>query len=312
MTTRLMAVLAAVVLSACSSQTPTAIKPSPTPSRPAPAMVQVENDPQSHPQYGLQKADMVYEYLTEGGITRFTLIYFNPQGGDRIEPVRSARLITLRLQKVYQGVVFFSGASSHVQGLMNDQHVPAVDENATNVFSRDNSRRAPHNLMTTQDQLKQAIEQKGLRVTYELPKGAQPTAKGDAGTKISFQQTNSHNVTYAYSQNDQAYAYSYEGGALTDAGNGNKQVLVTNVVLLRVAHHGAGYTEDVVGSEGIDFDLEGSGPAEVYTRGQHFAAKWDVSAGPLRVLDATGKPLTMPDGLTWFHVVDPDMQVQAS
>src|SRR5438270_3967220 len=160
MTTRLIAVLTTALLTACS-QTPTATQPSPTPSRPAPAMVQVENDPQSHPQYGLQKADMVYEYLTEGGITRFTLIYFNPQGGDRIEPVRSARLITLRLQKVYQGVVFFSGASSHVQGLLNDQHLPSVDENATNVFSRDNSRRAPHNLITPETQLNQAIHQKG-------------------------------------------------------------------------------------------------------------------------------------------------------
>src|SRR5438067_4416716 len=124
MTTRLIALLAAILVAACTSETPTGTKPSPTPSRPAPALVQVENDPQSHPQYGLQKADQVYEYLTEGGITRFTLIYFNPQGSDRVEPVRSARLITLRIQKAYGGVVFYSGASDHVQGLMNAQHTP--------------------------------------------------------------------------------------------------------------------------------------------------------------------------------------------
>src|SRR2546423_3862049 len=132
MKTRLISLLAMLLAASCSNQ-PSIPKPAAPPSsRPAPALVQVENDPLSHPQYGLQKADLVYEYLTEGSITRFTLVYFNPQGGDRIEPVRSARLITLRLQKVYQGVIFYSGASSHVQGLLNDQHLTAVDENATN------------------------------------------------------------------------------------------------------------------------------------------------------------------------------------
>ena len=304
--------MAAILLTACSGGPPAVTNPIQTPSRIAPALVQVENDPQSHPQYGLQRADLVYEYLTEGGITRFTLIYFNPQGGDRVEPVRSARLITLRLQKIYQGVLVYSGASSKVQGLINDQHLPAVDENAQGVFSRDSSRPAPHNLMTTLDQIRQAVQQKGVRVTYELPKHGEPTAKGEPAAKIAFQQTNRHNVTYTYAPTEQQYAYSYEGGSLTDAGDANKQVMVTNVVLIRVPHHGAGYTEDVVGSEGIDFDLDASGPAELYTRGQHFSARWDVTNGPLRLLDAAGKPIAMPDGLTWLHLVDPDMQVQAS
>src|SRR2546423_4077439 len=79
-------------------------------ARLAPALVQVENGPESHPQAGLQKADVAYEYLTEGGITRFTLVYNQPSGGDRTEPVRSARLVTLKIQHLYQGVIFYSGA----------------------------------------------------------------------------------------------------------------------------------------------------------------------------------------------------------
>jgi hypothetical protein len=59
---------------------------------------------------GLRHADLVYEYLTEGGITRFTAIYFAPSGKDVIGPARSARLVTLRLQKAYGGVLFYSGA----------------------------------------------------------------------------------------------------------------------------------------------------------------------------------------------------------
>jgi hypothetical protein len=298
-------------VASCSAQSATPAGTPTPPNRPAPALVQVENDPSSHPQYGLQKADLVYEYLTEGSITRFTLVYFKPEGGDRIEPVRSARLITLRIQKAYSGVLFYSGASDHVLGLINDGHVPAYNESSGGVFSRDSGRRAPHNLYTTQDQLRQAVEKSGQHVSYQLPKAGEPAGQGDAAAKLSFQQTPIHNISYTYSSGDQGYAYSYEEGQLTDAGTG-KQVMVTNVVLVRVAHHGAGYTEDVAGAEGIDFDFQGSGPAEVYTRGKHYAATWDLSSGPLRLLAKSGgQALTLPQGLTWVHLVDPDTQVQA-
>jgi hypothetical protein len=301
---RFLAVLA-ILIAGCSNQTAV---PNPGPaSRPAPAMVQVENDPMSHPQYGLQKADMVYEYLTEGTITRFTLVFTKPEGGDRVEPVRSARLITLRLQNAYQGVLFYSGASNHVLGLINDQHLPSFNENS-GFFGRDSSRPAPHNLYTTLDQLKQGVAKSGQTVTYEAPKNGEPSGQGDPVTKFSFQQTPSHSVSYTYSGD--AYTYSYEAGALNDGASG-KPVAVTNVVLIRVAHHGAGYTEDVGGAEGIDFDLQGSGPAEVYTRGKHFTATWDVSGGPLKLTAKGGQQLQLPSGLTWVHLVDPDMQVQA-
>ena len=308
MKTRFLPLLAMVLAASCSNQSLPKTAASPA-GRPAPALVQVENDPMSHPQYGLQKADLVYEYLTEGTITRFTVIFDSPQGGDRVEPVRSARLITLRLQKAYQGVLFYSGASDHVLGMLNAQHAPSFNE-SSGYFARDQSRPAPHNLYTTLDQLKQGVEKSGLTVTYQQPKTGEPSGQGDAAAKLSFQQTPSHGVSYTYSDGDKAYTYAYEGGTLTDAGAG-KPVAITNVVLVRVAHHGAGYTEDVAGAEGIDFDFQGSGPAEVYTRGKHFSATWDLSAGPLRLTGKSGQQLELPQGLTWIHLVDPEMQVQA-
>src|SRR2546428_10707647 len=92
--------------------------PTPTPSRPGPAMVQIENSILARPQAGLQQADLVYEYLAEGGITRMTVIYFKPSGSQRIEPVRSARPVTIRLWDPYHGVNFYSGA-----------HIPRLAQN---------------------------------------------------------------------------------------------------------------------------------------------------------------------------------------
>ena len=133
-------------------------------------------------------------------------------------------------------------------------------------------------------------------------------------TKLSFQQTNAHSVAYTYSADSKTYLYASETGPEVDTENGKQPLQITNVILVRVAHHGAGYTEDVLGEQGIDFDLAGQGPAEFYSRGTHLTGSWDLSdpAKPLRFLDAKGKDLPLPAGLTWIHLVDPDLAVTAS
>jgi hypothetical protein len=300
--------LCLLAVAACGGPNP---KPAatPTPGRLAPALVQVENAPDSRPHSGLQKADIVYEYLTEGGITRFTAIYLKPSGTERIGPRRSARLVALRLVKFYQGVLFYSGASDYVLGVIKDTHAPALDESADGgrYMSRDPRRQAPHNLYTSGDQVNAGLLRAGAKVTYQLPASREPAGKGDPAQNISFDQTFAHPVKYAYSAADKAYTYSTDTGLETDQAAGNQPLKITNLVLIQVAHHAAGYTEDVRGEQGIDFDLQGTGPADVYSRGMHFAATWDLSAPelPLRLLGADGKEFALPAGLTWVNLVDP-------
>src|SRR6202023_3978072 len=117
----------ALLLAACGSRT-AAGSPTPTPSRPGPAMVQIENSILARPLAGLQQANIVYEYLAEGGITRMTAIYFTPSGSQRIEPVRSARPVTIRLWHSYHGVLFFSGSNTKVLQVIQAQRIPALSE----------------------------------------------------------------------------------------------------------------------------------------------------------------------------------------
>jgi hypothetical protein len=273
--------------------------------------VQIENTPESRPRSGLQRADFVYEYLTEGGITRFTAVYLQPAGPSRIEPVRSTRLVTLRLRQSYGGVIFHSGASNHVIDLVYSHNLPFVDENRDGgrYFSRDRSRPAPHNLFTTQDQLLQGLHAANLHVSYPPLPRAEPALPGEVANHLSFEQTPFHHVDYAYSAPERAYLYGDNYGPEVDTDTGGAQIRVTNVVLVQVPHHGAGYTEDVLGAEGIDFNLAGSGPADVFTRGSHYAATWDLSNPdrPLRILTPEGRAMSLPPGLTWIHLVDPGM-----
>ena len=279
-------------------------------------MVQIENSILARPLAGVQQANIVYEYLAEGGITRMTAIYFTPSGSQRIEPVRSARPVTLRLWHAYHGALFFSGANIKVLQAIQDQHIPALTEGSDGgaYFARDPSRRAPHNLYTDGNRLAQGVSKYAPRVTYILPSPGEPAASPApaVANRVVFDQTSSHRVIYTYSAADNAYAYSTALGALIDQDTG-QSIKPVNVILIQVAHHDAGFT-DVNEAPAVDFDLQGTGPADVFTRGHHYTATWDLSNPelPLKIVGADGKVMRLPAGLTWFHLVDPGTPVTAS
>jgi hypothetical protein len=298
----------ALLLAACGESAGPST-PTPTPGRPGPAMVQIENSILARPLAGLQQANIVYEYLAEGGITRMTAIYFTRSGSQRIEPVRSARPVTVRLWHSYHGVLFFSGANIKVLQTIQAEQIPAVTEGSDGgaYFARDPSRRAPHNLYTDGGRLAQGLSKYAPKITYVLPSPGEPAASPapPVANRVVFDQTTSHRVIYTYSAADNAYAYSTALGALVDQDTG-QAIKPVNVILIQVAHHDAGFT-DVNGAPAVDFDLQGTGPADVFARGHHYKATWDLTNRdlPLKIVGADGKVMHLPAGLTWMHLVDP-------
>src|SRR5437660_5066582 len=115
-------------------------------NHPAPLLIQVENISVARPQSGLQNAAIVYEYVTEGGISRFSALYMSAPSG-RLGPIRSARLVTIALARIYSAVVVYSGGSEYINSQIRSAGIPHVDENTANGdLFRDNTRAAPHNL----------------------------------------------------------------------------------------------------------------------------------------------------------------------
>jgi len=56
-----------------------------------PLAIMVNNHIDARPQFGLTEADLIYEAVAEGGITRF-LAFFHAQDAEKVGPVRSARI----------------------------------------------------------------------------------------------------------------------------------------------------------------------------------------------------------------------------
>ncbi len=135
------------------------------PDRPAVA-VKVENLPEARPQWGLDKADIVFEEPVEGGITRFIAV-FQCQAADRIEPVRSGRLVDPQILEPLGRILFgYSGAIQPAINEVDSKRSLLFDvgaDRAGGSYYRDPDRYAPHNLVTSTSALYAAASALGDR-----------------------------------------------------------------------------------------------------------------------------------------------------
>jgi hypothetical protein len=273
----------------------------------------VENSADSDPHAGLQAADFVYEYAAEGGISRFSVVYFDPGRASRIGPVRSIRPVSLKIRESYGGAIFFSGGSQPLMSQVHSQQVPALSEqdNGDVYFHRDKTRFAPHNLFTGGSDLKTALGHVSGTATFYPASPGSPVGSGTAAARISFQQAAAHQVTYSYA--DGSYGYSSERGPLVDSDGQGGQVHATNVIVMFAASRPYG-TTDVLGAPVIDFDLSGGGEAQVFSGGKSYKVGWrPFAAGSgLRLRASDGNDLKLPVGLTWVHLVEPGTVISAS
>ena len=81
--------------------------------------VKVENTPDARPQAGIDQADVLYEEVVEGNITRFVAI-FNSQIPDVIGPVRSVRAEDPDIVWPIGGIFAYSGGAQVNVNAIND------------------------------------------------------------------------------------------------------------------------------------------------------------------------------------------------
>src|SRR3989440_2126250 len=271
----------------------------------APTIIQVENSIDARPQAGMQQADMVYEYISEGSIPRLSVIYWHPLP-DLVGPVRSCRLITIRLVIMYKGMIYCSGANDYVLGL-TWQHPNLVNDyshGAGNVYYRDNNGRyAPHNVMMHGANVTAFTTQQNLAaLQYDIAaKHADATFTGDAAPTVSVPD---HGASWQYDPGSKQYLKTQDGAAFMNVGTGrvhDKTVIVEYVnsyLDKNPANRFHGYYTEA-------YETTGDGRADIFVDGVVIHATWhhpDPNV-PAVYLDANGNPIDLDSGLTWVHVI---------
>ena len=271
----------------------------------APVIIQVENSIDARPQAGMQQADLIYEYISEGSIPRLSVLYWHPLP-DLVGPVRSCRLITIRLQLMYKGMIYCSGANDYILGMVirTPSLVNDYARGAGNVFFRDNNTRyAPHNVMMYgRNATAFTAQQKVTGQKYDVaPKHPDGTFTGDAAPTISVPD---HGAVWTYDPGSKQYLKSQDGRAFTNVGTGRvhaKTVIVqyvTSFLDTNPANSFHGYFTEA-------YELTGDGKADIFVDGVVIHATWhhpDPTV-PAVYLDANGEPIALDNGLTWIHVI---------
>src|SRR5579872_1637503 len=96
-------------------------------TRPA-LTIKVENTPEALPQWGIDRADVVYEEIVNGGITRLAAI-FNSQAPPKVGPVRSVRPTDTQVVWPLGGIFAYSGGAAYaVNSISTVPHLKLLDE----------------------------------------------------------------------------------------------------------------------------------------------------------------------------------------
>ncbi|ACQ81490.1 conserved hypothetical protein [Beutenbergia cavernae DSM 12333] len=275
-------------------------------ARPAVA-VKIENSPQARPQTGLEGADVVWEELVEGGITRFNAVYHSTIP-DTVGPIRSVRPMDAGIAGPLHGLIVFSGGQPQFVQQMRDAGLQVIshDEGAAGMY-RTGDRVAPHNVYGTMgDFLAQADAERTspppAQFTFALrPELATAVRSGSPASTI---------VT-AFPSSRPSWAWSADAGrwlrsegdsaAVSAAG---EQLSAANVVVLRVQVQDTG-TLDPGGNPVPETVMTGQGEGLVAAGGQTVAVTWskEDTASPLRLTDADGNDVQLVPGNTWVELV---------
>ncbi len=326
---------ASATVTASPSPTPTS-RPTPTPTtywplrgtiasdpaavRRRPIAVRIGNDPAARPVSGISKADMVWELLTEGGITRYMAV-FHSQEAESIGPVRSARLSDLHYLPMLRGILAHEGASPIVR-----QRVQAAAATGAFVdidewywgpfFPRVSARSSPQTVYTSTKSVRAAAAQAGARDDVDVPLmvsaglGA-PAASGSDARTFTVPYDSAIRVTYTYDRSlgeFGGYTRAQGGQTTIDALTG-KPVVATNVVVIRTDLTATNIVEDSLGSLSLDLRSTGTGRATIFNRGERYDGVWKRSGNdPYTFLvqpdaERAVPILLLPGGTTFFHVV---------
>lgn len=267
--------------------------PSGVTQRRAALSVKIENTPDARPQSGLEVADVVYEEIVEGGITRFWAV-FHSGAPANVGPIRSVRSMDPEIVTPIGGVIAFSGGTpANVALIRRTPTVPVDENNAGDAFFREPSRYAPHNLYGVTAKLwergGEPVPPRSLFVFL----GKDETFQGDAidQFRVGFQA--GYDPTYTFDPQTRTWKRSYGPTPFVDV-SGN-QIAPTNVIVQFVNY-----------PRGAEGELIGEGDAWVFSDNKLVQGRWvkPDAATPTQFQTIFGVPIALTPGRTWVELAE--------
>lgn len=285
-----------------------------------PIAVMLNNIQQALPQYGNSQADVIFEIVAEGGITRMLALYQDVSAVPQIGSVRSTRPYYLDVAQGYDAILVHCGGSSDAYAQLSTGRLDHIDGIYTSsVFWRDQDRARTagyeHSLFTSGDLLSAYLPQTGFALSHaaDWTSGQEFSDTStlqvwSAASQVDVPISGYKSTAFTYSPESGGYLVSQFGGAYTD-GQDSSQVCVSNVLVLYTAVSGSG---DSYGHMSVA--TTGSGTGMYCCEGVWAPICWSRSGAdmPFSYTLEDGSPLVLKRGSSYVCIVSNSCAVAVS
>lgn len=299
-----------------------------------PLAVMIENHQESRPQSGLSSADVVYEAVAEGGITRFMGVYLCAFGDIQLGPVRSARTYFLDWLSEYDALYAHVGGANtpgpaNALGQIIDYKIKDLNQFGIGypTFWRDYQRlgrpvATEHTMYSSTQKLWDIGAKKGWGVTdalgvrwdksfvpWKFLKKDEAVSAGTAAAKVNvnfWESQKNYSVEWNFDQACNCYKRKNGGEDHTDLNN--KKQLQPATVIVRFQKESRA-NDGYEGNAHLLYANKGpqapSGKALVFMNGKVIKATWNKAnrLGRETFKDEAGKEISLVPGQIWLQTV---------
>ncbi len=281
-----------------------------------PVAMMINNIKKATPQMGLANADIIYECLVEGGITRLMCIFSEYENLPETGSVRSSRDYYIDLAQCHDAIYSHCGGSTYAYDVLSERDIDNLDGvrdgSISGCYWKNKERLRTmgyeHASMTDGKALCAAISQKGYRTS--VTEGfTQPLNFGEKDTEISGNTCTGLNVEFSsYAQSffifdadTKEYLKGQYGKAHVD-GYTNKPLSFKNIILLSASY--SRISGDEYGRLSLDFT--GTGKGYYVTDGKYKEITWSKSSRTSKyaLYESDGKtPLILNPGKSYIGII---------
>jgi hypothetical protein len=301
--------------SAAPSATPT---PTPTPVEYAPLtgvqvdigsldhpvlMAKIDNNPEARPQVGLNEADIVFEELVEGGLSRYVAVWHSVIP-ETIGPIRSIRPMDPDIASPFRGLIAYSGGQQRFVQMMINTKVKNVihgQAGTEKYIYRSDDMISPHNvLVRAQKLVNKRSNLAPPAPAFEFARdGDVPSAvaSGKPAGRLITSFSGINTPSWKFNVEQGVYRRFQEGGK-KDVDRRKKQLTAVNVVVQMVNETSEyGYVPRA--------RVIGKGVAWISTGGKTVKAKWIKKKRNAMTIYKlrSGEIVTLAPGRTWVELI---------
>lgn len=279
-------------------------------------------------QFGLNAADVVYEYYIEDGLSRFIAVFYG-QDAERAGPVRSGRYFDEHIARMYQAYLVFANADDRVEAhwlnlpdflpflfLPREDNCPPLCRD-TKIQDYNNFFVNTRGVTDYQAKTGHTTARVPLRPTYFNAQEPLPPLAIDS-ISVRYSAYSYHVWKYDplsgryWRESDASDSPTVSGEIYSPHMDklDNRQVSAANLVVLIVPHN---FNNEYDRADQLfNISLLNSDAAYIFRQGRAQSAYWrrDRLDQPIQLTDENGRLLALSPGNTFFIVLNPESVLQ--